>query len=322
MTRAIFGWVSRKRAIASGGAALPLDAQFQRLQPFQQQPGVERAQRRPGVAVEQPEIVLDVFLAGQDRAAERAALPVDMLGRRIDDDIGAERQRLLQQRCRKDIVHDQDAAGAMRQPRHLGEIDDLHRRVRRAFAERHRRAWRQRLFPGREVAPVDDDGLDPVARQQFGDDVIARAEQRAAGDDPLAGAHLAQQGREHRRHAAGRRAAGLRPLDQPQPLLEHRHGRVAVARIDVARAVLLERGLGLGGGAVDKPRGQEQRLRGFLIGAALAAAAHQQRRGGKLGGQFGRQDRLRHRGPPRVRRPATAGAMRNAKSPGAAGQGL
>ena len=46
--------------------------------------------------VEQPEIVLDVFLAGEDRAAERAALAVDVLGRRIDDDIGAERERLLQ----------------------------------------------------------------------------------------------------------------------------------------------------------------------------------------------------------------------------------
>ena len=79
--------------------------------------------------VEQAEIVLDEFLAGEDRAAQRAALPVDVFCRGIDDDIGAELERLLQQRCREYIVDDEDAAGAMRQPRDLGDIDDLHRRV-------------------------------------------------------------------------------------------------------------------------------------------------------------------------------------------------
>ena len=73
----------------------------------------------------------------------------------------------------------------MGQPRHLGEVDDLHRRVRRALAERQGRAGRQRRFPGRQIAAVDLHRLDAPARQELGDDVVARAEQRAARHDPL-----------------------------------------------------------------------------------------------------------------------------------------
>jgi len=39
----------------NGGAALAVDAELERLQPFQQQPGVEWAERWPGMPVEQAE---------------------------------------------------------------------------------------------------------------------------------------------------------------------------------------------------------------------------------------------------------------------------
>ena len=126
--------------------------------------------------VEQTEIILDEFFRCQDGAAETAPLAIDVLGRGIDDDIGAERQRLLQQRGRKDIVNDEEAAGAVGQPRDLGEIDDLHRRIGRALAKGERGTAGERRLPGAEVASVDERGLDPVARQELGDDVVARAE--------------------------------------------------------------------------------------------------------------------------------------------------
>src|SRR5207302_3809107 len=69
---------------------------------------------------------------------------------------------------------------------------------------------------------------------------------------------------------------------------------------------------------VDKAGGHEQRLGGFVIGAALAAASHQQGGGTQFGGQFGRQDRLWHR---RLsKRPARAGS-RHKKPRSRAGQG-
>src|SRR6516162_2720650 len=78
-----------------GGPALPVDAEFKRLEPFEEQPGVKRAERRAGVPVEQAEIVLDEFLRGENRAAKTAPLAIDVLGRRIDDDVGAEPERPL-----------------------------------------------------------------------------------------------------------------------------------------------------------------------------------------------------------------------------------
>src|SRR5205823_4026855 len=81
--------------------------------------------------------------------------------------------------------------------------------------------------------------------------------------------------------------------------------------------VLLERRLGLGGAAINKARGHEQRLGSFFIGAALAAAAHQEGGGAQFSGQLGRQDRLRHwrlSNREALRRPG--GLERATKNPG------
>src|SRR5271169_864389 len=90
-----------------GGTTLPVDPELERLEPLQQQPGIERAQRRPSMPVEETEIVLDELLRRQDGTPETAPLAVDVLGRRIDDDVGAERQWRLQERGSKDVVDDE-----------------------------------------------------------------------------------------------------------------------------------------------------------------------------------------------------------------------
>jgi len=76
----------------------------------------------------------------------------------------------------QDIIDDEETTGAVGQPRDLGKIDDLHRGVRRALAKGERSTVGERRLPGPEVASVDERGLDPVARQELGDDVVARAE--------------------------------------------------------------------------------------------------------------------------------------------------
>src|SRR6516162_6720160 len=89
-------WVSLEIARdCRGGAALPVDAEFERFEPFEEQPGVKRAERGASVPVEQAEIVLDEFLRGENRAAKTAPLAIDVLGRRINDDVGAEPERPL-----------------------------------------------------------------------------------------------------------------------------------------------------------------------------------------------------------------------------------
>src|SRR5262249_5695755 len=83
---------------------LPLHAHRERLQSLQQHPGVERRQRRPGLANELVDVVLDELLRAQHNAAEAPALAVDVLGRRIDDAIGAELERALIERRGEYVV--------------------------------------------------------------------------------------------------------------------------------------------------------------------------------------------------------------------------
>ena len=101
-----------------------------------------------------------------------------------------------------------------------------------------------RLPPGVEVGAVDQRRGDAEARQELGDHIVAGAEQRARGDDMVAGLQVAEQRRRHRRHAARHGAARLRAFQQAHALLEHGDGRIGVARIDEARILALEARLG------------------------------------------------------------------------------
>ena len=206
-------------------AALPVccaHAQRQGLQALQQHPGIERRQRRAGVAEVVVQVLVDPVLVGQDDAAEAAALAVDVLGRRIDDDVGAEFQRLLlaaawRRRCRR---------RASRRP---------HGRSRRRRRCRRLPASDWSGSPGRtpwcsaappfaswsRSRPSTSVRLDAVARQQRLDHVAAGAEQRPRGDDVVAGLDLAQQGGGDGGHA-GRGGAGvLGAFQRAHPLLEH-----------------------------------------------------------------------------------------------------
>ena len=107
MTRLTPGRVGEDdRRCAAAVAHWALHAERQRLEALQHHPGVERAHRGPGLADEVLQVVGQEFLRAEHGAAEAAALAVDVLGRRIDDDVGAVRERALQhaasrRRCRR-----------------------------------------------------------------------------------------------------------------------------------------------------------------------------------------------------------------------------
>ena len=100
-------------------------------------------------------------------------------------------------------------------------------------------------LPGVDVAAVDQRGGDAEARAQRLDDVAAGAEQRARGDDVIAGLEEAQQRGGDGRHAGGGGARGLGALQQAHALLEHGDGRIGEAAVDEARVLVLEARLGL-----------------------------------------------------------------------------
>src|SRR5262249_10665619 len=79
----------------------------------------------------------------------------------------------------------------------------------------------------------------------------------------------------HRRHAARGRARGFGAFELRHAPLEHGHGRVGVARVDVARLGVVEARLALFGGVVDEALGGEDRLRGLAELGAQRAGVHE-----------------------------------------------
>ena len=268
------GMAGQRVGHARGIGAVAVDAQAQRLQALDQHPGVERAERGAGVADDGLQLLEDELLGAQDRAAQGAALAVDVLGGGVHDDVGAPFERPLQHRRGEGVVEHDLGAGLVRQVAHRLDVDDVEHRVGRRFEQHGLRRLGQRLLPGLQVAAVDELALDAVLGQEIGHDVVARAEELARRDDAIAGLQQRQQREEHRRHAGRGGAAGLGAFERRQPVLEHGDGGIAEARILVVAALALEGGLGLLRARVGVARGQEQRLRRLVEVAAQLSAAH------------------------------------------------
>ena len=163
--------------------------------------------------------------------------------------------------------------------RHGGDVDEVERRIGRRLEEERLGVGLHGALPGGRVAAVDQRAGDAEARTQLLRHVEARAEHGARGDDVVAGLEEAQQRGGDGRHAGGGGARGFGAFQQPHALLEHGDGGIGEARIDEARVLVLEAGLGLLGAVVDERLGEEQRLGGLAEGRAQRAAVHQQRLG-------------------------------------------
>ena len=96
-----------------GVVAVPLHPHRQRPQPAQHQPGVERAgDGADGVLVE-GDLLGELVVAYDERAADDVGVPAAVLRRRVDDDVGAERQRLLEVGRGEGVVDDEQRAGVV-----------------------------------------------------------------------------------------------------------------------------------------------------------------------------------------------------------------
>jgi hypothetical protein len=291
---------SRDRAVAREGVgdggrrlALAAHAQAQRLEAFQQHPGIERRERRPGLAQEGVDVVADEGLGPEDDAPETPALAVDVLRRRVDDAVGAELQGFLPQRRREHVVDDEPGAAAARHRRDSGDVDDVEAGIGRALEEQHLGARRDGLFPGPEVASVDEGRGDAEAGKQVLDHVAAGAEQLACGDDVVACPQLAHERGRDRRHPARRCARRLGALERRHAGLEHGDRRVREARVDEAGVLALEASLAILGRGVDVALREEQRLRGLAEGRAQRARVDEQRVEIAVEGQRGHRPSIR-----------------------------
>ena len=254
----------------------PVDAQRQRLQTLEQHPGVERRHRRPGVAHQVLDRAVDELRCAQDRPTQRAPLPVDVLCRRVDDDVRAQLKRLGEHRGAEHVVDDDLGPRVVSQLAHGRNVNELLHRVAGRLEE-HRGRWlRQRRPPLLQIRPVDEDAFHPPARKDLVQDHKTGTKQPTRTDDPVPLGQECGQGDKDGGHAGGRGEARLCALEQSHPFLEHAHCRVAIARVDETVDLVLERGLCLLRRGVDVARGQEQSLRGLVEPATGQAPADRQ----------------------------------------------
>ncbi|MPL84436.1 hypothetical protein SDC9_30401 [bioreactor metagenome] len=284
--------------------------QVQRLQTREQDPGVERAHRAAGMLDVGLERAADELARAKDDAAQHPAAAVDVLGRGIDDDIGAKRHRTREDRRGEGIVHHHHGADGMGDPGHALDVDHLEPGVRHALEEAHLGVGPHRGAPVRQIGAVDQRHLDAEGREHL-EHMQAGAEHLPRRDDMVARCHQRHQRAVDRGHPRGAGKTVLGALDRRHPVLEHPRRRVAVAGIDeLVRARGDEARLGDLGRGIDEALGQEQRLGHLAVLRAADAVMHEFRPGVPV---------FRHGpSPEKVTRPNAAG---RARQPAAAAGG-
>ena len=130
---------SRSARKAATSEALRLcrpDAQRQRPQAPQRQEAVERSGYRPTGVLEEPQSLGHARVPRHRDADDRVAVARQVLRRRVEDDVGAQVQRPLEDRGRKGVVDDDEGPWAVPEPLpqdrgRAGDVDHLEERVGR-----------------------------------------------------------------------------------------------------------------------------------------------------------------------------------------------
>ena len=201
--------------------------------------------------------------------ATRSEWPPTYLVSEYMHEIRAVRERTLEHRAEKGIVHQHRRAAArlaradlLRNLAHQLEIDQTVGRIRRRL-DHHQTdpaagsrgpcgGARGRLRHRRPVVALREaHGAHAERRQGLVDQRLGAAVQRLAHQNHIAGTHIGPERRRNRRHAAREHRGGLALLPQRQAILEHLEIRIVESRIDEA-ARLAGLRLAAAGGVVEK----------------------------------------------------------------------
>ena len=213
-------------------------ARLQGAQAAQGQIAVERAARHAEAVAPPGELLADRGVLPHDRAADDVGVAVEILRRRMHDDVGAERDRLLQRRRQKRVVDDDERADLVGEARHRGDVDDAQQRIARRFDPDDLRLAGERRGERDGVVEIDDRAAVQAALGLVDEQAIAAAVAVVRHDDQIVRAEL--RGHQRDRGHAGRGDDRARAaLEFGQGAGEHVAGRVARARV-VVGALLAE----------------------------------------------------------------------------------
>ena len=123
----------------------------ERLQAAQDEPAVERARHGAERLLEEVEALRDRRVVRADEAADDVRVAAEVLRRRVEDDVGAEVERVLEVGRRERVVDDDERARRVRRLRGGADVDDVQHRVRRRLDPDHPRVAVEVLAEVREL---------------------------------------------------------------------------------------------------------------------------------------------------------------------------
>ena len=118
-------------AIAFAFVAVRAHADRERLHAPQHEVAVERRRHRAHRVLQEPHLVGPLGVVERDEPADDVGVAAEVLRRRVHDDVGAERERLLQVRRRERVVDDDARVALVRELRDRLDVDDRQHRVGR-----------------------------------------------------------------------------------------------------------------------------------------------------------------------------------------------
>jgi hypothetical protein len=108
---------------------------------------------------------LDLFrqlrIRRDQRPADDVGMAVQILGRRMHDDIGPQREGLLTERCGEGVVDDQQNVPRFGERRQGGDICQLHHRIGGGLDPQHLGLRRDGGLDGGEIAQIDIGKVQP-----------------------------------------------------------------------------------------------------------------------------------------------------------------
>jgi hypothetical protein len=267
------------------------DADPQRAQAAQQQPGVMGRERGPEHDGGVPDALDAVGIAHHDTRRQVVMTAKD-LGGAVDDEVDAVLAGLLVEGAGEGVVGERDDPAGTGKRGHTGKIGECQRRVDRRLDDDQPGLRPDRRLDRRERGPVHEGGGHAEARQKIAQQ--ARGAHVVVGlcHHVIAGTHQRQHGRGDRTHAAcghQRRGRRLEARQQPRHPLE---GRIAVPGV-VARMARPARHVGEVGsiGGAEGGRQMQRRRDGGLPGHVIAVLQPGVRmRGDGILGRHGRDD--------------------------------
>ena len=251
--------------------AVPLHPHRERLQAAGDEERIERARHRADRVLQESEPLGESVVARDRHPADHVRMTVEILRRRVHDDVEAELERPLHPRRGERVVRDRGDAAPAGDRRHRFEIHQLQQRIRRRLDPDHARLGRERRLERLGALERQVGEAQPGALLAHALEEAPRAPVEIVERDHVRARVEQLEHRGARGHPGGERERG-------RPRLERRDARLVGPARRVVRAPVVESlvhagtCLDVGRGGVDRRDHRSGRGIGRLPGVEWRAS--------------------------------------------------